>query len=169
MMQIFESLPEEDRRLWQSVFEGERAFIQARMDFLARCTDRVAVMRRALHTSQRGTALRLVFYLTPEERLQLFDDLLGLASVGHSDIGLVREAILSLPREWVIANIEDRAEPLLQAGNEEEYRRLLELYFSLDAEVTLRLAQRARQHANGEIREAGEDFIERLERSSEPA
>lgn len=156
-----DNLSENDRYLWQRVFETETDFYQASMDFMANATNRVAVVRHAFSTRQRGTALRLLLILPMEERLLLFDELVEMASHGHSDIELVREAILSLPREWVIANIESRAEPWLQAG-EDEYRRYLELYYDLDKELTLRLAQQALRQPDPETREAGEDFLERL-------
>ena len=39
-----------------------------------------------------------------------------------------REAVLALPRDWVIANIERVASNGLDLANYWEYRRLLELY-----------------------------------------
>jgi hypothetical protein len=149
----------QNTRLWSALLETELAFTAARMDFLARSIDRMEVIREALHDpAQRGTGLRVLPYLKVEERQELFKDLVELASVGHSDIALCREAILSLPREWVVANIERFAEPLLQAGDYEEYRRLLELYNELDSDLTSRLATRAAQSEDADIREAGEDF-----------
>src|SRR5512133_1450362 len=114
-MENFDNLSNNDRLLWQNVFESEQAFVRARMDFMANAKDRVGIIRQALRTHQRGTALGMLFFLPIEERIQVFDELVDLASVGHSDIGLVREAILSLPRDWVVANIEAIAEPILKA------------------------------------------------------
>jgi hypothetical protein len=39
----------------------------------------------------------------------LFNELVDLASVGHSDIELVREVLLSLPKEFLLANFERSA------------------------------------------------------------
>ena len=55
------------------------------------------------------------------------------------------------------------AEPLLQDGTDEEYRRLLELYIDIDRELTQRLAGRALQHDEPDIHEVGEDFQNYLE------
>lgn len=141
------------------VADSERAFIAARMDFL-RSKGRVEQIRRALHDPpRRGTALRLLVYLTEAERQALFDDLLILASVDHSDLSLVREALLSLPRPWVLSRIEERAEPLLEHGTYVEFRRLLELLRLLDAGLTATLARRALASEDQDIREAGEDFL----------
>ncbi|MBE9128344.1 MULTISPECIES: hypothetical protein [unclassified Coleofasciculus] len=153
-----------DTELWHKVFEKQIAYIQARQDFLNNCPDRVGLIKKALHNpSERGTALRLIKSLNLEERQGLFDDLVDLASVSHSDIELCRKVILSLPKKWLLANIENSAEPLLQDGTDEEYRRLLELYIDIDRKLAQRLAQRAVQHEDLDIREVGEDFQNYLE------
>ena len=153
-----------DIELWQKVFNQETAYIQARQDFLNNYPDRIGFIKKALHNpTERGTALRLIEYLKLEERQSLFDDLLDLASVSQSDIELCRKAILSLPKNWLLANIEKSAELLLQNGTDEEYRRLLELYLDIDRELVKRLAQRAVEHDDPDIREVGEDFQNYLE------
>jgi hypothetical protein len=145
------------------LLDREIAFIKARMSFHVGCKEKVAVLQKALKDPvQRGTALRYLLYATLEERQPLFDDLLVLASVGHADIALCRQLILSLPKAWVVSNIESRAEPLLAKGTDEEYRRLLELYIELDHNLAYRLAARALQHNDADIREAGEDFMKSL-------
>ena len=159
-----EQSPKNDAELWHKVFEKEIAYIQARQDFLKNCTNRIELINKALHNpTERGTALRLIEYLNLEERQSLFDNLVDLASVSHSDIELCRKAILSLPKTWLLANIEKSAEPILQDGTDEEYRRLLELYLEIDWELTQRLVLKALQHDDPDIREAGEDFQNYLE------
>lgn len=157
--------------LWQLVVTREWDYIQSRQAFLNSCTDRVETLQKALQNPrERGTALRLLFYLTLPERQDLFNDLLALASVSHSDIELCREVILSLPKNWLLKNIENGAQELLADGTDEEYRRLLELYINIDDHLTERLIKRALKHEDEDIREAGEDFqkylqITRLNRS----
>jgi hypothetical protein len=162
---MFQEQPREnDTELWHKVFEKEIAYIHARQDFIKNCTDRTGLIKKALHNpTERGTALRLIEYLKLEERQSLFDDLVDLASVSHSDIELCREVILSLPKTWVLTNIEKSDEPLLKDGTDEEYRRLLELYIDIDRELAQRLAMRALQHDDPDIREVGEDFQNYLE------
>ncbi len=155
---------ERDRVLWTAVVESEGRFTGARAAFITGAADRLAVVHAALGmVPQRGTALRLLPSLSVAERQALFGELVRLASVGHADIELVRQAILSLPRDWVVANVEARAEPLLRGGTDEEYRRLLELYVQLDRDLARRLATRAAGHDDADIREAGEDFLEHLQ------
>jgi hypothetical protein len=154
-----EQQAEKERELWHHLVDRELAYIQTRQEFLNNCTDRIAFIKKALQNpAERGTALRLIEYLKIEERQILLNDLVDLASVSHSDVELGRQAILLLPKTWLIENIEKSAEPLLKDGTDEEYRRLLELYIQIDRELTERLAKRALQHKDPDIREAGEDF-----------
>ncbi|MGK7926401.1 MAG: hypothetical protein AB4290_14380 [Spirulina sp.] len=151
--------PEAGVTLWEKLVERETSFIQIRQVFLQETEDRVNSLRMALHNPvERGTALRLLDYLRLEERQQLFPDLLDLASVAHSDIQLCREAILSLPKTWLLEHLENTAELILKNGTDEEYRRFLELYVQIDEKMTERLIQRALQHEDLDIREVGEDF-----------
>jgi hypothetical protein len=156
-------LSQHDIEVWQRLIESEKEFYAASQAFLKGNVDRVSLMREKLASRDKNIAYYFLPYLKQEELLQLFDILIPLASTGHSNIGRVREAILSLPHEWVIKNIEQLTEPLLIEGTEDEYRRFLELYLKLSKDLTLKLAQRAAQHNDGGIREAGEDFLEILE------
>ena len=152
-----------DQVLWAAVLADEGRLFVSRMAFLSSAMDRIGVLRAALGSAaQRGTALRMLPFCSVEERQQLFDDLVRLCSVGHSDVVLCREAIGSLPRDWVLERIEDSADAVLATGGEEEYRRLLELYVDLDADLTRRLATRATHNDDTGVREAGDDFLRRL-------
>ena len=75
------------------------------------------------------------------------------------NICIERYGIAALPREWVLANIEFLAKPLLEAGDEWEWRRLLEVYWSLDEGLMRKLSLRAIASEHGEVREAGQDFL----------
>ena len=145
--------------LWQSLVTRELGYIQSRQEFLNSCTARVAMLQQALQNPrERGTALRLFFFLKLSEKQRLFNDLVCLATVSHADIELCREAIVALPKNWLLGNIEKSAEEWLVNGTDEEYRRLLELYIKIDYCLTENLVQRALQHEDPDIREAGEDF-----------
>lgn len=156
---LTEERNEKDMELWRNLFESEITYIQTRQEFLKHSTNRVELIEKALHNpAERGTALRLIEYCTIEECQILFDDLVNLASVYHSDIELVRKVILSLPKTWLLANIENSAEPLLKDGTDEEYRRLLELYIHIDEELTQKLVNQALNHPDPDIQEVGSDF-----------
>ncbi|HEX3315717.1 MAG TPA: hypothetical protein VHR72_12530, partial [Gemmataceae bacterium] len=60
------------------------------------------------------------------------------------------------------AEIEATAERYLHNGTYDEYRRFLELYWLLDRDMTGRLARRAAASTDPDIRESGDDFLEKL-------
>lgn len=160
-------LTENDFTLWRNLRQAEMDFFAVRWQFLSGCTDRALVIGQALNNaSDRGTALRLLLYLDVKERLPFFDDLVSLASVDHSDIELVWEVILSLPKNFVLANIEKSVNTVLNKATQDvyvEYRCFLELYFKIDRQIAYRLAQRALQSEDEDVREAGEYFMKLIE------
>jgi len=120
----------------------------------------VALIRAGLaRPSERSAALTAAALLPIDKKQELFGDLLALASFAHARIGDARKIILSLPHDWLLENIERYAEPLLGYEDDEEYRRLLELYSLIDRDLTLRLARRAAAHSAADINEVGEDFL----------
>ncbi|HCR69943.1 MAG TPA: hypothetical protein DIW23_00735 [Anaerolineae bacterium] len=157
------TLSQHDTEVWQRLVESEKEFYIASQAFLKSDVDRVSLLKEKLYSQEKNTAYYFLNYLKKEEVMQLFDVLVSLASTGHSNIKRVRDAILSLPHDWVIKNIEPLVEPLLIDGTDDEYRRFLELYYELDKDLTRKLAQRATQHTDPHIKEAGEDFLKILE------
>jgi len=149
-----------DRGLWQHYVEAEHAFITARMRLFSHSAALLELVHSGLtDPTERAAALDVSALLSVGQKQQLFGDLLALASFGHGSVRKVRDLILSLPHDWLVANIEHYAEPLLEYDEHEEYRRLLESYRLIDRDLTLRLARRAAAHGDEDIREAGEDFL----------
>ncbi len=147
-----------DLDTWHQLIDQEKAYLEIRKNFL-NSPSRVELLKKALQNpSERATALKVIIYLTKEESQTLFNELIKLASVGHSDIELVRHTILSFDKIWLLENIETQAESILGNGPDEEYRRLLELYIQLDNKLTQRLVAKALQHPDIYIQEVGEDF-----------
>jgi hypothetical protein len=100
------------------------------------------------------------------EQLQLFNELIFLSSFSHGAVEAVRKIILALPKGWVIYNMERFADPIIKNGSYDEYRRLLEPYVEIDHDLAERLAKRTAMHDDPNIKEAGEEFITKLKRSS---
>ena len=151
---------------WHKLVESETVYIENRQNFVRDCTNKIAIFQKALHTpTERGTALRLIEYLKTEERQLLFDDLVDLASVSHSDIQLCRQAILGLPKSWLIENIETSTAQILKNGTDEEYRRLLELYIEIDLGLAGRLTKQELEHQDPDVCEVGEDFNNYIKRA----
>ncbi|HLP88543.1 MAG TPA: hypothetical protein VK184_08135 [Nostocaceae cyanobacterium] len=161
-------LTENDLELWQNLYEAEMELYAARAEFLNGCTNVNLAIKNALQDpGDRVTALNLLLHLDVEERLPFFDDLVDLASVDHASVDRVWQVILSLPKDFLLANIEKSAEPVLNNAVKDayvEYRCLLQLYSQIDRDLTYRLAQRALQSDDEDVIEAGEDFMEWLEK-----
>jgi hypothetical protein len=155
---------ENEEILWKKLIDSYYSYIIAVQDFLSSNIDRVTFLKTVLRSSDRSVALHVLQFLKIEELMSLFDDLIFLASFSHGGIEVVRAYIHKLPQDWVITNIKNKVEPLLINGDYDQYRRILELYISLDKNLTKELAQRAVSSSDPDIKEAGEDFIEMLKK-----
>ncbi len=148
----------QDTVLWHQLIDQEKAYLETRKNFL-NSSSKVELIKRALQNpSERATALKVISYLTNIERQSLFDELIKLVAVGHSDIQVVRNVILSFDKLWLLNNIETQAESVLNNATDEEYRRLLELYIQLDNQLSQKLVTKALQHPDIDIQEVGADF-----------
>jgi hypothetical protein len=157
-------LTENDITLWHRFCKAEEDFLEARSELLSRSTDIKLVIKQALQKGlRRDSALELLLDLDFQEKVPFFDHLVKLASVDHSDVELVWKVILSLPKDFLLANIEKSAETVLSNATQDayvEYRCLLALYYKIDDQLTYRLAQRALQSEDEDVREAGETYME---------
>ena len=153
------------RSLWEELVESERKFFTARARFFQE-PRRDEILKAALDNPvERGTALRVLLQLEPSVAQMMAAELVGQASVGHSDIRLVRDVLARIDRPWLLSRIEGFAEALLKEGDYEDYRRLAELYVHLGAHDALRrLVERCRLHSSEDVREVADDFAEVLNR-----
>jgi hypothetical protein len=90
-----------------------------------------------------------------------------LSSYAHGLTGAAIEIIKSLPRTWVLENIQPQAERVLNEGTYEQYRMILRVYSELSPDLTRQLALRAMQSTDPDVREAGEDFLKEMEGEEE--
>jgi hypothetical protein len=106
--------------------------------------------------------LELVPTLEPAVGRAILADFLELACLAQhaGNIQIGRYGIASLPRPWVLLNIEARAEPMLCSGDDWVYRRLLEVYQYLDVGLMRKLAMRAIENVCPDIQEAGREFLD---------
>ena len=147
-----------------AVVDAEHELDRVRAAFRDHARDPGAVIGRAVRSARlRRSALVLVRLLPQDVRRALLPDLLAAASVSHADMQLAQDVVLTLPRDWLAANVEAAAEPLLH-GDEpwEEHRRLLELFEEIDPNLARRFAERALRHEHPDVREAGQDTLDRL-------
>lgn len=161
---------EREHAAWGRLVRGHAAGSLSAGQFLAQDVDRVALVKSALRGglrtpgwNDRATALYVAHWLSVGELERIFDELVALASTSHGSLGHIRDLMLTLPRDWVLARIEAGAERYVREGTEDEYRRFLELYDLLDRDLTLTLARRAVEHRDPNIREAGQEYLQSLE------
>lgn len=150
---------------WQHFAESHKSFALAMeaLFSLDKLT-RVQLIKSALKSKDRAAAIYLLQYLDDSDLVLLFEEIVFLVSFSHGALATMRKTILAMPRDWVLKNIEGVAEKFLENGTYDEYRRFLELYIELDQNMAYRLAQRARQSRDSDIKEAGEDFLSKLSR-----
>lgn len=86
--------------------------------------------------------------------------LLSLAcqASNSANIELGRNGLESIPRNWLLSNIEREAQFLLDMDDEWEYRRLSEVYFELDVDLAKKLARLGQESKNEEVVEAATDL-----------
>ena len=122
--------------------------------------------QQKLNEFQPGLAndLSLIPGLEKPAQESVLDYLLELACRAQriDNINLGRQAIWSIPRTWLLAHIEEAAEPLIQLNDEWEYRRLIELFWYMDIQLVKRLAQRGQNHQNPGISEAAQECLEMI-------
>lgn len=153
---------EAEGNIWQGLVHHYKKLNLALARFLFDEANRIPILREALKTGDRAAAIYVASHLKTAELMELFEEFVFLASFSHGGLAPVRQVILSLPRDWVLSRIENVVSPLIERGTYDEYRRFLELYSDLNHQLALNLANKAAQHSDEDIREAGKDFIEYL-------
>ena len=81
-------------------------------------------------------------------------------SQNSRNIQLGRDGLKSIPRDWLLSNIEKETKACLNLEDEWEFRRLTEIYFDLDIGLAKKLAQVGLQSENEEVVEAAKDLLD---------
>ncbi|MGB5038816.1 MAG: hypothetical protein WBQ66_19585 [Blastocatellia bacterium] len=151
----------EECPVWAELAACCRRYYRARMAFFAEGVDRVSLIRKAMPTADRFIAVLEGKGLSQSENMELFDVWIDFVRA-DAEFHAIRDIILSLPREWVLNRIEEAVEPHLR--DYEDYCRYLDLYESLDASLTAKLALRACTHSDVEVQEMGKRTLDKLNR-----
>src|SRR3954451_22955678 len=142
-----------EQMLWNNVVEKYRDYVRARMELFRHTSSIVDILRHALkNINHRIVALEIAEILDQEKKKQLLTDLLPIACYPKGDSYLAWNIILSLPKNWLVENIEVASESMLQSNNSADYIGLLGLCRSIDAGLARKIAERALQHPNEAIR-----------------
>ncbi|KVC95094.1 hypothetical protein WI78_18565 [Burkholderia ubonensis] len=108
----------------------------------------------------RSGALELIRLLPNCERTYFFPQLMRIASFVNGFTEDYRNIISDLPRDWVMGHIEDQVEGILKGGGYEEYRCLLEVCRQVDRDLMKKMARKAANNIDPDIREAGRDYLD---------
>jgi len=144
---------------WQRFTKAEQDMVVARMQLIA--TDWEPVVRRALATEDKETALRLLQTLPDDRTVPFAYDLLPLALRSKPYVAMVRERLASLGPGWLSMHARDFVEQAMTStdSTEEEFRQLAHLLRELDELELLSLVVEAAQNSDDpDIREVAEDF-----------
>src|SRR5262245_58278543 len=85
------------------------------------------LVRYVLRGPDRNIALDQIASLTTEENLALFPEWIHLARAAHSPFQVAWDVIESLPRDWVLQNVEKPVDAILQNDEETDYWMFLQL------------------------------------------
>ncbi len=147
---------------WQKVVAAYDAYIQARGEFFRNTNieERLEILRQKL-SSREWVALDIIQRMAIEQKKQFFDIFVEIASdtQEYSWANFSFELILSLPKEWLLENIERHVDPMLKNGTYDEYVSFLSLYANVDRDLTIKLAHRALEHDDPEVRKLGKDYL----------
>ncbi len=151
---------------WSTIHQVEKASTGQLCNLWSQISHKVEFLQAALkNPAERATALRLLLIVQNVEQVKaVFPELIELAAVGHSSIGLCRTVIKSIPLGWVRSNILSTMASSLKllSGNseveEEAYRRYAELLREIDRDLLKLHVEGALRHSNEAVREVGIDF-----------
>ena len=155
-----------DEMFWLSIVSVTHQAISKIFVEWSKINNQTNILRQALNNptvpGERYVVLVLLLLGRDNEVTKsVFDLLVDQASVGHSDIDICRLVIKSLPRKWVVDNIESVANKILSgAETEEEYQRFAELYEELDEELLKRLVDQMRCSSDPNLLDIADDFAD---------
>jgi hypothetical protein len=155
-------MSDEMQQHWREMEQAHSAFTSALGQFLSGDKGTRLQLITEGYKTNPYLVITVLRYVAPEEIKELLPFLLSHARSVHGYLDHVQQIILRLPKNWLVEHIEAAAEPFLKTGTYDDYRRFLELYFKIDSRLTERLARRAASSSDPDIREAGEDFLEKL-------
>jgi hypothetical protein len=146
---------------WDKIRQIDQTMLPQVLSEFAKLPCPIDVLRRAIGVPhERGVALRLLMFIGGSFGKQVFQELVESASVGHADVALCRAVLKTLPRRWVVGEIDQIVLRLLKASpdDDEMFRRFAELYVELDDCLLMNLVRLAASSEFEAVREVAADF-----------
>lgn len=151
-----------DDLLWQRLIDLHIAWFEAQEAFLREAKAPLAKVQRVMAGPKTGNdhfvAMALLSRMKTEDRMDVFPQLL-ISCLSPKWRKIAQSLILSIPKEWLLANIETVSKPLIERADYQDYFALLRLFKEIDLSLATKLALEAATSSDEEIREIGEDFL----------
>lgn len=153
---------EKDLQLWKDYVEASSNLMDAKRNLIQGATDKIEIIRVGMYSpsgAERDVALGLLRTLQTDELQMLLTELLAFAISQNGWTPIAQDFIFSLPKEWLLENLEAYSEPILANNDYDEYRQLIHLYSQISVDLAEKLAKRATAHHDPDIRKEGETFL----------
>lgn len=110
-------------------------------------------------------ALEVVKHLPPKLQIQLFDELYmwAIESETKSSFNKAQEIILSLPRDWLIEKLQEKAKEILNSVEPEITTDMLTIFFEADKSIARLLVEKALRNEDKYSQSVGKHFLALLE------
>jgi hypothetical protein len=151
--------------LWESLVAAHNNYIEQRKLFFKE-EGYMDVIKSMLFPGERGLALELISILPAQKKAFFLKDIIHLGSFVHGFTEKCWELISDMPSEYVAKNIEKEVDEMLLVYKDdnvyEVYRCLLTFCDRLGySELVQKIALRALNSSDNDVKEAGMDFIKR--------
>ena len=148
--------------IWTRYLKAFKEFVTIEYNFLTEDIDRVMLLKHALHGEDWRAALFLIKSIKLDELQDILEDLIYLIYNRDSAYLEVCDLILKIPKDYLLSHIKDFIEPYFANATYYEYRKFLELFIKIDADLTEQLARKAIESKDYDMREAAEEYLEKL-------
>lgn len=155
------SLDENEEIVWQNLVNAFFSYVEASGVFFKPEVDHVKLLREGFRRGDIAVALDIASSLDSSKVSELLPELVNM-STAHGYALRAREIILSLPHNWLITCIEEVAEPILQSGDDFEFRQIFQLYLEIDRTLAVKLGEKAINGSDEYIREVGKELLEQI-------
>jgi hypothetical protein len=166
---------DDDFETWRRYLEARRKQREAASQLLRISHDRpealVEILRLGLNNfDDRFDVLEVVKCIAPEYQQLLVFEILPLATMNETkrSTNLAAEIVLSWPREWLNAHLEDQARAVMKAISNEAFRfthlsefysGLIGMFRAVNMETADRITREAAAHADPDVRWIGNDWL----------
>jgi hypothetical protein len=148
---------------WERLLIADREYKNAVNQIIDAKYSKGHLLKTKLGSNDEKLVLYLLQFLEPRELIEFADELISrIANSTNSGLycrGLMRK----IPKQWINKSIVRTCEKYINDTDSDSYRRILELYISLDLkEQAVSLCERTLKSNDPEINLVGQDFHQKI-------